>query len=627
MRYDIFLSYASQDRQRIIPLVDLLTSQGWRVWWDREIIPGEEFHRAIDRAISDSRCVLVVWSSESVHSNWVLNEALEGLERSVLVPTMIDAVRLPVGFKVNHGANLAGWPEEKNESELERLFNGLSKVIAGGSTTGGPITSVGAERVPGPAAPPKRANVLAVLPFSERSGGDDYLGEGIQEELIHSLSQIHNLNIVGRTAATPLVKEGLDAVSIGKQLGASFVLEGTVRRAGDKVRVSAQVITIPDGRIVWSETSQRDFTDIFEIQDTIARSIASSLRLRLVGDATDGQQVGTHNPEAYDLNLRARYHFYQYTPREINQAIRLFEQAHELDPHYVSPICGLADAYLQQAMEEIKPTDVLYPKIESLLEQALSLDPDNAHALALKGAMCSYFRWDWLEAAQLLSRAMELSPDDAYILYLYAHWYLCYTGRSSLAIGLMRHIENLEPNSVRFKMFYVWILYLGKRYKESLAKCDEADELQQDLMPVTVTRAWNHAYLGNAEDCRAAFGEIGRIMGMRGVPDYAEYLLTGDRAFLDRHIQRLEARFAESRVGASDIAQAWLDANEHDKSIEWLRIAVDCREPLLPIRLTDFVPHLEEREDFQAVLRATRLDSESMAQLIRDEPTVKIPTF
>ena len=186
---DIFLSYASEDRERVTPLVDLLTEQGWSVWWDRELVAGPSFEERIQAALDQARCVIVTWSQGSVTSHWCRDEAQEGLERGILVPVLIDDVRQPLGFRSAHTASLIGWP--KRRDGLDELLRAVQECL---ETATPSVANRGADT---------GRRVIAVLPFANMSNDaeQDFFCDGISEELINALVAQGTFDVIARTSS------------------------------------------------------------------------------------------------------------------------------------------------------------------------------------------------------------------------------------------------------------------------------------------------------------------------------------------------------------------------------------------------------------------------------------------
>jgi len=237
---DIFVSYSSEDRDKVSSLVESLEMQNWSVWWDRQITPGEGFADEIDREIQQASCVVVVWSSHSIESRWVKSEALEAMEKEILVPIKIEEVRIPVAFKQIQTVELVGWPESQTEDDYPKLMEAIANLVG--------------------AKPEVREVVIetpsvAVLPFKCQSldPEHEFLADGMTEDIIISLSHIEDLFVVAQDSSSIFKDKATDRKQAAAALGVRYVLEGSVRPMGQKIRVTAQLIEVEHNTTLWAE--------------------------------------------------------------------------------------------------------------------------------------------------------------------------------------------------------------------------------------------------------------------------------------------------------------------------------------------------------------------------------------
>jgi TolB-like protein len=296
---------------------------------------------------------------------------------------------------------------------------------------------------------PRRAS-LAVLPFVNVTGGEEneYFSDGITDELINALGRVEGLRIPARTTVFTLKGQSLTVGEVGDRLGVEHVLEGTVRKAGDRIRISVQLVNAGDGFEVWSGSFERDYGDVFALQEEIARSLVSSLQVRLVGDG-DVRLLGsmTTNLEAYDLYLRAIYELYRGVEPGLRNAVELFGQAIEKDPGHARSWVGLARAHYLLANTYDRPRDRI-PLARQAVEEALQLDPNLAEAHAVLGAIHLEFDWDWSAARQRADRAIELDPYDANGRQLLG-WVLISQGEFEQGVAEVQRAEELDPFSTQ----------------------------------------------------------------------------------------------------------------------------------------------------------------------------------
>jgi adenylate cyclase len=300
---DIFVSYSRTDKVRVAPLVAALEAEGWSVWWDPQVAPGQEFDTLIAAELKEARAVIVVWTPVSVSSRWVRGEARVAADRKVLVPVRFDAAELPIDVRAIHTTDLDGWTQDRQAAEFQELARAVGALI--------PRPNPGSGASPAPRGREERGARVAicVLPFSNMSGDpeQEYFSDGISEDIITDLSKVSALSVVSRNTAFSFKGKHVDLAQVARQLKVSHVLEGSVRKSGNRVRITAQLIDSKSDDHVWAERYDRDLSDIFALQDEISQAIVAALKLKLLPDEKKAiEKRGTTNPEAYDLYLMAR---------------------------------------------------------------------------------------------------------------------------------------------------------------------------------------------------------------------------------------------------------------------------------------------------------------------------------
>jgi adenylate cyclase len=398
---DIFVSYSRQDKARVAPLVRALASRGWTVWWDPEITPGEEFDSLISRELEQARALVVVWTPNSVESRWVRGEARDAADRGALVPVRFDNARLPIDFRAVHTTDLDGWSDDAGSPAFQSLCRALE------SKLGTP------ERAAAGQAEGARPGVnVCVLPFVNMSGDaeQEYFSDGISEDIITDLSKVSALAVVARNTAFTFKGKHVEIPQLARQLKVTHVLEGSVRKAGQRVRISAQLIDGASGSHVWAERYDRDLNDIFALQDEISQAIVAALRLKLLPEEKRAiEQRGTTNLQAYNLYLMARQHYatgLMSDARKSDTVIRLCRAAIELDQDYSRAWALLATA---QRMRLYATGDGDNGAIAA--SRALALDANLAEAHAAKCGILAA-SGDYAAAEAELAIAMSLDPES-----------------------------------------------------------------------------------------------------------------------------------------------------------------------------------------------------------------------
>jgi adenylate cyclase len=380
---DVFVSYARADKARVAPLVAAIEAKGWSVWWDPEITPGQEFDDQIDAEIDAAKAVLVVWTPTSVASRWVRGEAREAAERGKLVPVRFEQARLPMDVRAIHTTDLDGWREDPSHPSVQECLRALDAMIARSQAAQAskPTNALAAssDKKPSP------RYTICVLPFANMSGDPDqeYFSDGITEDIITDLSKVSSLRIISRNSAFQYKGEKLDVPQLVREMKVTHVLEGSVRKAGGRVRISAQLVDCEDSGHVWAERYDRDTSDIFALQDEISRAIVKALRLRLLPEEKKAiERRGTDSAEAYDLYLMARQMYVSGQENDEHAAqaiIRMCTHATEIDPKYAQAWALMAIGYRSLRGLGVGSDDGM-----AAAEHALAIDPNLAEAHAVK---------------------------------------------------------------------------------------------------------------------------------------------------------------------------------------------------------------------------------------------------
>jgi len=406
---DVFVSYARSDKARVAPLVAAIVAKGWTVWWDPEITPGQEFDDMIDAEIEAAKAVMVVWTPTSVASRWVRGEAREAADNNKLVPVRFDNARLPMDVRAIHTTDLDGWNEDPQSPQAREFLQALGAMIA---------------RAPAKAASPAEAAAdasdkaaprftICVLPFTNMSGDpeQEYFSDGITEDVITDLSKVSALGIISRNSAFMYKGKPVDVPKVAAELKVSHVLEGSVRKAGGRVRISAQLVDAQTNNHIWAERYDREASDIFALQDEISEAIVKALRLRLLPKEKKAiERRGTDNPDAHNLFLMARQTYvnsHDIDGRAAEAIVRLCDRAIQIDPNY-------AQAWTLKAIGYRKLREASGGKTDegmAAAARALELDPDLAEAHAVKAQL---LLGDGAaeEAAEEVAIALRLNPES-----------------------------------------------------------------------------------------------------------------------------------------------------------------------------------------------------------------------
>ena len=445
-----------------------------------------------------------------------------------------------------------------------------------------------------------RVPSVAVLPFADMSPdrSQGYFAEGIAEELIHALTRIRGLRVVARTSAFALKDKNLDVREIGRILDVGAVLEGSVRSAGNKLRVTAQLINVADGFHLWSERYDRDAGDIFGIQDELSFSIVDHLKVTLhVGERDHLQQRSTEDHEAYNLYLKGLYFVARPRPDTLNTALRLFQEALARDPGFAKAHAGIATVFAMLGNFNFAPPTEAWPKAKAAVEKALALDDRLPAAHGIAASVAFWYEWDWAAAEAGYKRALALNPGDAFTHGDYA-WLLLNRGRDEEALREIERAIDLDP---LMPLFYGWSVGLhaaAGKSDEALKMFAKAVELDPTFGLPYFHAALAYLRLDNFDDalrtldagsCIAVhpgWGEGVRaaVAMRRGDADQAQRIVeTMIAAKPFTNVSPVGIGWALAFLGRLDDAIVWLERGikEHDTLVGFLHIYTPWFAPLL----------------------------------------------
>jgi adenylate cyclase len=403
---DVFISYARADKARVAPLVKAIEARGWSVWWDPEIAPGREFDDEIDTELMSAKAVLVVWTPASVTSRWVRGEARDAADRNVLVPVRFEQARLPIDVRAIHTTDLDDWREDPASAPVQACLQALASMIERSARAQAAANNT----VPSASRRSPHYSVC-VLPFANMSGDpeQEYFSDGITEYIITDLSKVSALEVASRNSSFAYKGKQANVRQVAEELKVSHVLEGSIRRAGGRVRVSAQLTDAASDRQVWGERYDRDSSDIFALQDEISHAIVKALRLQLLPQERRAiRKRGTDNVHAHDLYLMARqmYVSNQMDERASRTIVRACDKATRLDPDYAQAWALMAAGYRNLHELGLESIDGM-----EAAERALALDPELVEAHAVKGYILQ-MRGSMDEAEAEVAIALRLDPDS-----------------------------------------------------------------------------------------------------------------------------------------------------------------------------------------------------------------------
>ena len=443
--------------------------------------------------------------------------------------------------------------------------------------------SAGSNHSAMPVAPQDKS--IAVLPFVNMSAdkNDEYLSDGVSEELITALSKITGLQVKARTSSFAFKGKNEDIQKIGELLHVSHLLEGSVAKAGNKLRITAQLIQAADGNHLWSDTYDREMQDIFAVRSEVAQQVADVLKVRLLGEEKRKiDKKPTENLEAYNLYRQGRYYTDKLSEEGMAKARPLFEQAIEKDPRFALAYAGMADNYVIAADAIIAPREAFSKAKEAALK-AIELDDTLAEAHASLGLVHYHYDWDWAAAEKEFKRAISLNPRSAQSYTLYTH-FLCGMKRYDEAQVQGQRALELDPLSVSNYWFLGWGAIYAGRTDEAIKQYSKAIELDPN-------NPWNRMFLGRVYllngNPQRAVEEMETSHRLQpddplalGFLGYA-YAVTGRRADAFKILQHLDELNKRRYVSRISRVYVYLGLGDKDKAFDWLEKAYQERSDSL----------------------------------------------
>jgi adenylate cyclase len=416
---------------------------------------------------------------------------------------------------------------------------------------------------------------LAVLPFVDMSTRRDqeYLSEGITEELLAALGSVSGLRVPARTSSFAFKGKDLDVREIAAKLGVDAVLEGSVRTDGERLRITVQLVEAATGFRLWSQNFDRQMSSVFEVQDEISREILNRLRVHLPGgDAQPLVAVQTENPEAYRHYLRGRYFWNKGSQECLDLALRELQQALDLDPAYARAYAATADVLLSMGQQTYLDPHEAFPRARAAARRALDIDPQLAEAHAAEGLVALAYEWDLPTAGRELRRAVELAGGSP-IVHLHYVRYLLAAGRNDEAEAQAKAALERDPLSIAACNALGLVYRSARRYPDAIEQYRRSLTLDPVQFPAHYQLAFNYAYAGRcAEAIEAAeravdigqrslfaLGALGFVYAACGRPDEARGVLT-----------EMTSRGREAYLCPNDVAVIHAGLGEVDQALDWL---------------------------------------------------------
>jgi serine/threonine protein kinase len=465
---------------------------------------------------------------------------------------------------------------------------------------------------------------IAVLPFLNLSSDkeNEYFSDGLAEEIINALTRIENLRVTARTSAFAFREARQDVRQIGDTLNVASVLEGSVRKAGNRVRISVQLIGVADGSNLWSERFDREMTDVFEIQDEISQAIVAKLKVRLTSQSGSGNDLAqppappikryTENLEAYNLYLKGRYELYKMTREGLDASKRHFEEAIRLDPNYALAHDGLAYCWYSEGFLGFVAPKEAMPRAKASVRRAIELDESVAEAHATLGVILALYDWDWIGAERELMRSIELNGASPVARDVYAFYYLRPVGRIEEAVVEVQNALSLDPLSILFRVHLGFLYYLQHRYEQSIAQFRKVLEMNPQYYLA-------HAMMGPVYAQTLQFVEALACYVIARAADADSKLvdsleamtlaLANRRAEATAMLDGITRRAVNDYISPVSIAYVCTALGDRDRAFENLDRAISDRDPnILGLKSNPIFDRLREDERYHALLRKMQLE-------------------
>ncbi|HKX59461.1 MAG TPA: TIR domain-containing protein [Steroidobacteraceae bacterium] len=659
----VFISYASQDEEAARRICEALRAAGLQVWLDKsELRGGDAWDAQIKKRIHDCTLFIPVVSAHSnarsegyFRGEWnlatrrLLNMAQDA---AFLVPVVVDGTReddarvpdefllaqwtrlpggeTPPAFVERVRQLLQGEPASARHPRLEETGRGGTSRAHGRSdvrrwSVGLAIAALlllgagaywyfdrAGETPAGisksgvvPAAADEKS--IAVLPFVNMSteAEQEYFSDGISEQLINSLAKLPGLRVISRSSTFSLKGQNVGAREIAERLGVTHVLEGSVRKAGNLVRVDARLIDARSDAQVWSETFDRELTGIFAMQDEITLAVVRELKVALLDDGLPARSP-PESIEAYNAYLRGRFYWNEGDPTDLEKARQNFERALEFDPGYALAHAAMADYYSALPFYSTSRPDEVFPKAKAEVARALELDARLPEAHAALAYIRAYYDWDWRDAGKEFELALASDANNANLQHRYSR-YLSSVGRTDEALVHMQRARELDPLSLIIQANVGVIHYFGRQFDASLGQLQKLAAAEPEFPVAHWGMGLAREQMGDMEGALASFqraaeltergtnvlASMGHALAMSGKPAEARAILG-----------ELAARAKKRYVPSYQLALVHAGLGDEERAFESLEKAFDERSTLLTyLKMDPRFDSLRADPRFKAMLR------------------------
>jgi TolB-like protein len=457
--------------------------------------------------------------------------------------------------------------------ETDQLLEKLSKMVASRPA----VERVSSKR--------PKSKTLSVLPFVNMSADpeNEYFSDGLTEELISAFTKIPGLRVTSRTSAFAFKNTGESIRHIGEQLGVTTVLEGSVRKSDNRLRITAQLINVEDDYHLWSDRFDRPFEDVFDIQDEISVAIVDGLKVELAGEQEAVFTPPTDNLDAYTHYLQGRFHWNKRTENCLKESITCFEKAIDIDPNYALAFAGIADSYNALALLEFMAPKDAFPKAREAVDSALALNESSPEAQTALGWIHFIYDWDWPNAEIAFKKALKINQNYPVAHHYYADL-LKAMGRFDEAIAEIETAQRRDPLSLPINTGVGHVLYLAQRYDDAIEQYRKTLKIDPNFVP---TRLWfGRPYLQKGMFSEA-IAEVQQAVDLSGGSSVAlatlghVYAVAGQTEEAHKLLDQLLTLSEKHYVPSYWVAMIYIGLEDMDKAFEWFNKAADERSSWL----------------------------------------------
>jgi len=501
---DVFISYARSTAKQAQQVAETLRGLGYSVWIDDDLPAHRTYSRVIEEQMTAAKAAVVIWSADAVQSEWVMSEANRAREDHKLVQVITDTARLPMPFDTIQCADLTGWSGDTEAQGWRKVVNSVAAVL--GVAAPAPA-AIGEAPLPLPSKPS-----IAVMPLANLSGDpeQEYFADGMVTEITNALSRFKSLFVIASSSALSFKGKAVGAQDAAKQLGVRYVLEGSVRKAGDRVRITAQLIDAADGAQIWTQRFEDTLDDVFALQDRVALAVGGKIEPTVQSaEIRRALMRPTENLGSYDLYLRALPLYRSVERTEVLEALDLLNRAITLDPDYGVAL-GVAAICHQFIYSNEWSDDSEGNRRQGidLAHRALKAAGDDAHVLAYGGYAIAGLERDLDTAIALFDRATSLNSGSS-LAWMLSGFVRLRAGQTDLGIEHVETASRLDPmgpNQAARTLFMALARFEQHRFIEAVALLKDYHHQRNSHFGYAMLAAC-YGHLGQTDAALAALGQ------------------------------------------------------------------------------------------------------------------------